>query len=119
MAGLSVVSLPRQRITTRQLLALALAALTVLAGVLRFWQLTPLPPGYWYDEAHKSLVALQMSRGELSPVYVTDYQGIEAGFFWLLAGWFRLAGPSLFGARVLSAALGTLTVPLTFWTIRE
>ncbi len=98
---------------------LALAAVTLLAAGVRFWQLSALPPGYWYDEAHKSLVALEIARGEQAPVYVTDYQGLEAGFFWLLAGWFRLVGPSFFGARVLSATLGTLTIPLTFWTIQE
>ena len=98
---------------------LALAAVTLLAAGVRFWRLTTLPPGYWYDEAHKSLVALEIARGEQAPLYVTDHQGIEAGFFWLLAGWFRLFGAGFFGARMLSATLGTLTVPLTYWSVHE
>ncbi|MBI5292715.1 MAG: hypothetical protein HY872_12645 [Chloroflexi bacterium] len=73
---------------------------------------------YWFDEAHKSLVALQILRGERFPIYVTDFQGLEAGYFWLLAGWYRLWGPDYFGSRALSALLGTATVPLTFWAVR-
>ena len=110
---------PRQQITPRTWLALGLAAVTLLALGLRLWDLTQLPPGYWYDEAHKSLVALQIARGERAPIYVTDNQGIEAGYFWLLAAWFRLAGPSFYGTRVLSALIGTATVPLTYWSLRE
>jgi 4-amino-4-deoxy-L-arabinose transferase-like glycosyltransferase len=105
--------------TTTRLLLLGLAAVTLFAAAVRFWHLASLPPGYWYDEAHKSLVALQIARGEQAPLYVTDNQGIEAGFFWLLAVWFRLAGASYFGARALSAALGTATIPVTFWAVHE
>jgi Dolichyl-phosphate-mannose-protein mannosyltransferase len=88
-----------------------------MAAVLRLWNLSQLPPGYWYDEAHKSLVALQIARGEQFPIYVTDYQGIEAGYFWLLAAWFRLFGPSFYATRYLAALIGTATVPLTYWAI--
>ena len=95
-----------------------LVSITVLAAFLRYWQITSLPPGFWYDEAHKSIVALEIVRGLRAPIYVTDNQGIEAGYFWLLAGWFRLFGPSYFGSRLLSALLGTLTIPLAFWTTR-
>ncbi len=95
-----------------------LAAISVAAFVLRYWQLTTLPPGYWFDEAHKSLVALEIARGLRTPIYVTDYDGIEAGYFWVLADWFKLFGPSYFGSRALSALLGALTVPIAFWTAR-
>ena len=88
-----------------------------MAAVLRVWHVTQLPPGYWYDEAHKSLVALQIARGEQFPIYVTDYQGIEAGYFWLLAAWFRLFGPSFYATRYLAALIGTATVPLTYWAV--
>jgi len=96
---------------------LALAALTALAAGLRFWHVTQLPPGYWYDEAHKSIVALAISRGQRFPIYVTDFQGIEAGYFWLLAAWFRVFGPSFFGTRYLAATIGTATVPITYWAV--
>ena len=95
----------------------ALIGVVLIAAGLRVWHITQLPPGYWYDEAHKSLVAVQIARGQQFPIYVTDYQGIEAGYFWLLAGWFRLFGPSFYGTRYLAALIGTLTVPLTYWAV--
>ena len=95
----------------------ALACIVVVAAGLRFWRLAQLPPGMWYDEAHKSLVALEIARGQLFPIYVTDIQGIEAGYFWLLAGWFRLFGASFYGTRYLAALLGTASVPLTYWAV--
>ncbi|MBI3243935.1 MAG: glycosyltransferase family 39 protein [Chloroflexi bacterium] len=103
----------------RRATLLTLAAITLAAFFLRYWQLTTLPPGYWFDEGHKSLVALEIVRGLRAPIYVTDYDGIEAGFFWLLAGWFKLFGPGYYGARALSALLGALTVPTTFWSARQ
>jgi hypothetical protein len=95
-----------------------LAAIVAGAAVLRLWHVTSLPPGYWFDEAHKSLGALQILRGERQPIFFTDGQGIEAGYFWLLAAWFRVFGPSFYGTRVLTALLGAGTVALTYWTVR-
>lgn len=103
---------------TRAITLWALAGITALGAFVRFWQIASLPPGYWYDEAHKSIVALEIVRGLRAPIYVAENQGIEAGYFWLLAGWFRLFGPSYSGSRLLSALLGSLTVPLTFWAAR-
>lgn len=95
----------------RALAGLALAMLT--AAGLRFWALDTLPPGHWYDEAHKSIIAVYILRGQQLPVYITDFGGIEAGFSWLLAGWYALFGPATQGGRALSALLGVLAVPLT------
>lgn len=99
-------------------LALGLLAATALAAGLRFWQLDSLPPGHWYDEAHKSLIAVYILRGQQAPVYITDGGSIEAGYSWLLAGWFALVGPTELGSRAFSALLGVLAVPLTFWGAR-
>jgi 4-amino-4-deoxy-L-arabinose transferase-like glycosyltransferase len=107
------------RALTPPWLWLCLAAITLLAALVRYWQLETLPFGYWYDEAHKSFVAYQIAHGEQFPLYVTDNQGIEAGYFWLLAAWFRLFGASFFGSRALSALIGVATVPLTFFAVRE
>ncbi len=109
-------SAARRWLAERQVV-LALLLLVLIAGLLRLWNIAQLPPGYWYDEAHKSLVALQIFRGQRFPIYVTDYQGIEAGYFWLLAAWFRLFGPSAYATRYLAALIGTLTVPLTYWSV--
>jgi hypothetical protein len=94
-----------------------LAAIVAGAAALRLWQVTSLPPGYWFDEAHKTLGALQILLGERQPIYFTDGQGLEAGYFWLLAAWFRMFGPSFYGARVLTALLGAGGVALTYWAV--
>ncbi|MEK7442126.1 MAG: hypothetical protein AABZ78_15110, partial [Chloroflexota bacterium] len=98
---------------------LALAALTLFAALARFTVIESIPPGYWYDEAHKSIVALEIMRGLRAPIYVTDIQGLESGYFWLLAGVFKIFGASYFATRYLSAFIGTLTVPLTFWSVKK
>lgn len=97
----------------------ALIAITILAAIARFALVTSIPPGYWYDEAHKSIVALEIARGLQAPLYIAEGQGIEAGYFWLLAGVFKIFGASYFATRYLSAFIGTLTVPLTFWSIKK
>ncbi|MBI5348379.1 MAG: glycosyltransferase family 39 protein [Chloroflexi bacterium] len=102
----------------RSILA-ALIAITSLAAIARFTLVDSIPPGYWYDEAHKSIVALEIARGLQSPLYTAEGQGIEAGYFWLLAGVFKIFGASYFATRYLSAFIGTLTVPLTFWSIKK
>lgn len=98
--------------------ALGLLLSIALAAALRFWRLEALPPGHWYDEAHKSLIAVSILRGWQAPVYITDGGSIEAGYSWLLAGWFALVGPTELGSRNFSALLGVLAVPLTFWAAR-
>ena len=94
----------------------ALVGVVVIAAVVRLWNINQLPPGFWYDEANKSVVALQIARGQRFPIYVTDYQG-EAGYFWLLAAWFRVFGASFYGTRYVAAVLGTATIPLTYWAV--
>jgi hypothetical protein len=103
----------------KRLTLAALIAFTVLAALTRFTFIEAIPPGYWYDEAHKSIVALEIARGLQSPLYIADGQGIEAGYFWLLAGVFKIFGVSYFATRYLSAFIGVLTVPLTFWSVKK
>lgn len=107
-----------QTMGKRKIIILALFGITAFGAALRYGQITTLPPGYWSDEAYKSIGALEIVRGLRRPIYVTDNDGLEAGYFWLLAGWFKLFGPSYFGTRALAALLGTLTIPITYWTAR-
>ncbi len=105
--------------TPNKKILLVLAALTLLAALARFTLIETIPPGYWYDEAHKSIIALEIMRGLQTPIYVTDIQGLESGYFWLLAGVFKIFGVSYFATRYLSAFIGTITIPLTFWSIKK
>lgn len=107
------------RLTLSQRRWLGLSAVVALALIVRLILLNQLPPGYWYDEAHKAWGAYQIWRGERLPVYFTDNQGIEAGFFWLVAGWYWLFGPSFIATRIMSALIGTASVIATWFTACE
>lgn len=92
------------------------AGLTLLAFALRIWQLGQRPPGWSDDELSNILVISQkVLQGDYS-VYYADATGLEALYHVLAAGMLQLFGYNAIGIRLLSAILGTLTVPLT-WTL--
>jgi hypothetical protein len=92
----------------------AMLAITLLALLLRFWQLGALPPGWRDDELIESFVISQkVIDGDLA-VFYPDASGHEALYHALKAGMLALFGPGALGIRGLSALLGTLAVPLTF-----
>lgn len=93
---------------------LPLALLTLLAFFLRVWQLDKAPPGWRDDELINSLVISQKVIDGDWAVYYPDASGHEALYHILNAGMLALFGPGEAGIRLLSAILGTLTVPLTF-----
>lgn len=96
-----------------------LAALTAIAAFVRYWQIETLPPGQWNDQAHATYLALEILSGKRFPVYATDLQGYDVAFQWLLAAWMAVFGFNYHAARFLSAFIGTLTVPITFFSLRK
>lgn len=96
-----------------------LAALTALAAFVRYWQIETLPPGQWNDQAHATYLALEILSGKRFPVYATDLQGYDVAFQWLLAAWMAMFGFNYHAARFLSAFIGALTVPITFFSLRK
>src|SRR3954468_12174819 len=75
------------------------------------------PPGFFIDESSVAYNAHTISRtgadeyGESFPLYFrafSDYK--NPVYVYLLAAVFRLTGPSITAARLLSAALGVLTM---------
>ena len=59
-------------------------------GSRPFTVVESIPPGYWYDEAHKSIVAFGdhtwvSERRSMSPIFKDS----GSGYFWLLAGVFQ------------------------------
>jgi 4-amino-4-deoxy-L-arabinose transferase-like glycosyltransferase len=95
----------------RRFLALAL---TLLAFAVRVWQLDRVPPGWSDDELSNILVISQkVFRGNYS-IYYVDATGLEALYHVVAGVMLRLFGYNAVGIRLLSAFLGTLTVPLTF-----
>ena len=100
---------------------LALVVITALAAGLRFFQIDRLPPGLSYDEAWNDRQALRVVQGRGLPVYFMDERSDveEPLHIYLIAALFALAGPHAIGGRLVSALLGTLTIPLLFLATRE
>ena len=90
-----------------------LAAITLLAALLRLVALDRLPPGLYHDEAYNGLDALGVLRGE-TPLFFAANNGREPLFIYLAALGVGLLGPSPGALRVVSAVLGILTVPATY-----
>ena len=89
-------------------------AITMAAFFLRVWRLGSVPPGWRDDEMINSLVISQKALdGELA-LYYPDASGHEALYHLLNAAMLAFFGPGVAGIRLLSAILGTLTVPLTY-----
>ena len=102
-----------EQLRSRQVVLLV-AALTLLAFFLRVWQLNDAPPGWRDDELINSLVISQKVIDGNWAVYYPDASGHEALYHILNAAMLALFGPGTAGIRLLSAILGTLTVPLTY-----
>lgn len=91
-----------------------LILLTFVAFSLRFVGLDNVPPGWRDDELINTLVISQkVLDGDLA-LYYPDASGHEALYHALNAVFLALFGPGVPGIRWLSAALGTLAVPLTY-----
>jgi 4-amino-4-deoxy-L-arabinose transferase-like glycosyltransferase len=95
-----------------------LAGLFVLATVLRFWELTAIPPGLYHDEAFNGLDALSVLEGN-RPIYFSANNGREPFFIYGVALSVALLGRSPGAIRVVAAMLGTLTVPAVYLMARE
>ena len=91
-----------------------LGIISLMALVLRFWQLGSVPPGWRDDELINSLVISQkVLDGDLA-IYYADASGHEALYHMLNAIMLATFGPGVPGIRWLSAFLGALTISLTF-----
>ncbi len=98
--------------------ALVVLALTLVAGVLRVTALDRAPPGLYRDEAFNGLDALQVLEGE-RPIFFAANNGREPLFIYLAAGSIALLGRSPGALRLVSALVGTLTIPALYWLGRE
>ncbi|MCS6839450.1 MAG: hypothetical protein NZ699_11920 [Roseiflexus sp.] len=95
--------------------ALALAAITSAALVLRLYRLDDLPSGMWRDEARHGLLALRIwNDPAYRPVYVVAGADLPALLFYLMAPVLAITGPGVGAARLVSAVAGAL-MPLALW----
>ncbi len=97
----------------------ALLLILLLAAALRFYGLGILPPGLNHDEAAHEIAARELAQApRFAPFFPINF-GLEAGYIYLIAGLFALAGPFAEGGRVVSAWAGLFNVALSFALARE
>jgi len=93
-------------------------AITVGAALLRMAAIDALPPGLYRDEAYNGLDALSVLSGHM-PLFFEANNGREPLFIYLVALSVRLWGRSPGALRLVSAWVGTLTIPTIYWLGRE
>ncbi len=115
----SILSIPSPpaALTGRQWFALL--AIIVCGGLSRFLLLDRIPPGLWYDEALYALDGYRVSQGYLAIFFDQYGHPREPLFPWLLGLAFTVFEPTVFIARCVSAAGGTLAVILFFPVARR
>jgi len=107
----------KMRFSRRELLLVTL--ITVVAACLRLYALEVIPPGLSGDTAYKGVAANRVLAGEYPIFFEESWGGIEPMYIYLLAGFFKLFGSTPLAIKALSALLGTITVPLLYFLVRE
>ena len=101
-------------------LGVAVAALAVVALLVRLVALGTNPGGLYPDEAAEgnSALLLTTQRG-YHPIFFSDDGGREALYAYLVAAVFRIAGESVTSLRLTSVLLGVAMVPMVFLALRR
>lgn len=100
-----------------QVVALEVAAVTLITGaaaLLRTYQLASAPPGLYHDEAMNGILALHILDGNRS-FFFGEREGL---YMYLLAAGIEVFGRSEETLRLVSAIIGTFTVPLLYLLAR-
>ncbi len=96
-----------------------LALITLAGALLRFYQLNSVPAGLHYDIAANAILVEDIALRGYRPAFISAYTGKEVLFFYSAAALFRLIGSSIFALRATAALWGVLTVPITFFALRQ
>jgi 4-amino-4-deoxy-L-arabinose transferase-like glycosyltransferase len=86
---------------------------------MRGYALGVWPPGFHVDEAFNVLDARAMLRDGWRPVFLPANAGRDALYSYLQAPLLGLVGFSIGNARLASALIGSLSVPVFWWTARQ
>jgi predicted membrane-bound mannosyltransferase len=100
-------------------LLLPLTLITLAGAALRFYQLNSIPAGLHYDIAANATLVEDIALRGYRPVFISAYTGKEVLFFYSAAALFRLIGSSVFSLRATAAFWGVLTIPITFFALRQ
>jgi 4-amino-4-deoxy-L-arabinose transferase-like glycosyltransferase len=98
---------------------LALFLIVLLAAGLRFCCLKTLPPGLHFDEGFKGVTARALLEGAAPQLFFAEDMGEEPIAIYLVALTLSLFGQEPWVIRLLSAIVGTLTIPLIWFLGRE
>ncbi len=99
--------------------AACVAAIVLLAFVLRAYDLEHIPANFGGDEGEMGLQALAFLSGTLRNPFSTSWLDHQTMWFFLQSISIQLFGPSAGGLRMLSAVFGTLSILTTFLLVRE
>jgi mannosyltransferase len=99
---------PAGRLATPALVAVA--GLTILAAVLRFYDLGH--QGFWFDEANTAML-VRLSPGKMLGL-IPHSESTPPLYYCVAWLWTRVFGNAEAGLRSLSAVAGVLTVPVAF-----
>ncbi len=97
----------------------AVAAITVAGFLVRTWSLASLPMGLLGDEAISGLEARRILHQGFIGVYSSEAAGLPAGTLYLMAAAAALFGESIVALRLVSAILGTATIPVFYLLVRR
>ncbi|KKW11465.1 MAG: hypothetical protein UY49_C0001G0014 [Microgenomates group bacterium GW2011_GWC1_49_7] len=97
-----------------------------MAGVLRFWRLTDVPPALNSDEiaiGYNAYSVLTTGRDEYNTPYPFTFRSFDdykmPVYVYVVAGSMRILGYNDFAVRFPSALFGTITVLFTYLLVRE
>jgi len=105
-------------VVTRLELA-ALGVLLLVATVMRGYRLASWPPGFHVDEAFNLLDARAMIQTGWRPVFLPANAGRDALYSYLQAPLLWILGESVAHARLASALVGSLSIPVFWLTARR
>lgn len=97
----------------------ALGALLLVAAVLRGYRLAVWPPGFHVDEAFNVLDARAMIQTGWRPVFLPANAGRDVLYSYLQVPLLWILGESVAHARLASALIGSLSVPVFWLTARR
>lgn len=95
------------------------AVVAFVALLLRIVNLSATPSGLHGDEAVTGLDAARILDGQQVFPYTAGALGQPSGFMYVVAPFVRVMGQTIEAVRLPSALLGTLTVVVAFYAVRE
>jgi 4-amino-4-deoxy-L-arabinose transferase-like glycosyltransferase len=93
---------------------LAVAALILLAFVLRMTLIETIPQNFGGDEGEMGMEARSVLQGRITNPFTTGWLSHPTLWFFLQALSLSVFGNNVFGLRTLSALIGTATIPLLY-----